>query len=458
MSLSLRTVERESFASRLGFLLVSAGCAVGAGNVWRFPYITGKNGGAAFVLVYLLFLAIMGLPVMVAEFSIGRASRKNLAGGMSALEPEGTKWHIYGYIGIFGNLLLMMFYTTIAGWFLGYLYHMIAGNFVGLTAAEVGSTFSSFTASTPEVMGWTTIVIALGFLVCALGLRNGVERVTKFMMIALFMLMFLLIGRAVTLEGAAEGLKFYLQPDFSKLGWSGVYDAMGQAFFTLSLGIGSMTIFGSYVNKDRTLMGESINIMALDTLVAFMAGLIIFPTCASFGVNVAEGPGLIFVALPNIFNSMPFGQFWGSLFFLFMVFAAMSTVVAVFENLVGFSMDELKWSRKKASLIGFIVVFVASLPCILGFGPLSFIQPLGAGSTILDLEDFILSNNLLPIGSLIIVLFCVLRSGWGWENFVKEANIGKGLKFPERAESYMRYILPLIILVVFVMGYVTRFG
>jgi len=454
----MRSVERESFGSRLGFLLVSAGCAIGAGNVWRFPYITGKNGGAAFVLVYLLFLAIMGLPVMVAEFSIGRASRKNLASGMRSLEPEGTKWHIYGYIGIFGNLLLMMFYTTIGGWFLGYLYHMIAGDFVGLTAAEVGSAFVSFTTNIPEVLGWTLLVIFLGFLVCALGLRNGVERVTKFMMLALFLLMVLLIGRAVTLEGAGEGLKFYLQPDFSKLSWNGVYDAMGQAFFTLSLGIGSMTIFGSYVNKDRTLTGESINIIALDTLVAFMAGLIIFPTCASFGVNVAEGPGLVFVALPNIFNSMPLGQFWGSLFFLFMVFAAMTTVVAVFENLVGFSMDEFGFTRKKSSLIGFIVVFVASLPCILGFGPLSFIQPLGAGSTILDLEDFILSNNLLPIGSLIIVLFCTLRSGWGWGNFIKEANTGRGLKFPERAESYMRYVLPLIIIIIFVLGYITKFS
>ncbi|MDY6986240.1 MAG: sodium-dependent transporter [Candidatus Thermoplasmatota archaeon] len=451
-------MERESFASRLGFLLVSAGCAVGAGNVWRFPYITGKNGGAAFVLVYLLFLAILGLPVMIAEFSIGRASRKNLAGGMRSLEPEGTKWHIYGYIGIFGNLLLMMFYTTIAGWFLGYLYHMIAGDFVGLTAVEIGNTFASFTTSTPEVLGWAFLVILLGFLVCALGLRNGVERVTKFMMVALFLLMVLLIGRAVTLEGAAEGLKFYLQPDFSKLGWSGVYDAMGQAFFTLSLGIGSMTIFGSYVNRDRTLMGESINIMALDTLVAFMAGLIIFPTCASFGVNVAEGPGLIFVALPNIFNSMPLGQFWGSLFFLLMVFAAMSTVVAVFENLVAFSMDEFGFTRKKSSITGFFIVLFASLPCILGFGPLSFIQPFGAGSTILDLEDFILSNNLLPIGSLIIVLFCALRSGWGWSGFIKEANTGRGLKFPERAESYMRYVLPLIIVVIFALGYITKFG
>jgi NSS family neurotransmitter:Na+ symporter len=395
---------------------------------------------------------------MVAEFSIGRASRKNLAGGMRALEPEGTKWHIYGYIGIFGNLLLMMFYTTIAGWFLGYLYHMAAGHFMGLTASEIGSTFGSFTTSTPEVLGWTTIVIALGFLVCAFGLRNGVERATKIMMIALFLLMFILVGRAVTLPGAVEGLNFYLRPDLSKLSWNSVYDAMGQAFFTLSLGIGSMTIFGSYVNKDRTLMGESINIIALDTLVAFTAGLIIFPTCASFGVNVAEGPGLVFVALPNVFNSMPFGQFWGSLFFLFMVFAAMTTVVAVFENLVGFSMDELKWSRKKASLIGFIVVFVTSLPCILGFGPLSFIQPFGAGSTMLDLEDFILSNNLLPIGSLIIVLFCALRSGWGWTHFVREANAGRGLRFPERAESYMRYVLPVIIIVIFALGYITKFG
>jgi NSS family neurotransmitter:Na+ symporter len=451
-------VERESFASRLGFILVSAGCAIGAGNVWRFPYITGKNGGAAFVLIYLLFLVIMGLPVMVAEFSIGRASRRNLASGMRILEPKGKKWHIYGYIGIFGSLLLMMFYTTISGWFLGYFYHMVAGHFTGLTAAEIGGTFASFTTNIPEVLGWATLVIAIGFLVCALGLRNGVERVTKIMMIALFLLMVLLIGRAITLPDATEGLRFYLRPDFSKLSWNGVYDAMGQAFFTLSLGIGSMTIFGSYVNKERTLIGESVNIIVLDLLVAFMAGLIIFPTCASFGVNVAEGPGLVFVALPNIFNSMPSGRFWGSLFFLFMVFAAMSTVIAVFENLVAFVMDELGWSRRKASLAGFFVVFFASLPCVLGFGPLSFIQPLGAGSTILDLEDFIVSNNLLPIGSLILVLFCTLRSGWGWEDFLREANTGRGPGFPERAESYIRYVLPLIIAIIFVMGYLTRFG
>jgi NSS family neurotransmitter:Na+ symporter len=451
-------VERESFASRLGFILVSAGCAIGAGNVWRFPYITGKNGGAAFVLVYILFLAIMGLPVIIAEFSIGRASRKNLAGGMRALEPKGKKWHIYGYIGIFGNLLLMMFYTTIAGWFLGYLYHMVAGHFMGLSAAEIGSAFTSFTTSTPEVLGWITLVIASGFLVCAFGLRNGVERVTKVMMVALLLLMVVLIGRAVTLPNAIDGLSFYLQPDFSKLSWNSIYDAMGQAFFTLSLGIGSMAIFGSYVGKDRTLMGESVNIMALDTIVAFMAGLIIFPTCASFSVDVAEGPGLVFVALPNIFNSMPSGHFWGSLFFLFMVFAAMSTVIAVFENLIAFAMDELGWNRKKASIVGFSVVFAVSLPCVLGFGPLSFIQPLGAGSTVLDMEDFILSNNLLPLGSLILVLFCVLRSGWGWDSFLRETNTGRGPRFPEWAKGYMLYVLPLIIAIIFVMGYITRFG
>ena len=451
-------MEREKLATRLGFIMVSAGCAIGVGNVWRFPYIAGKNGGAAFVIIYLIFLVILGLPVMISEFAIGRASRKNLAGAIRALEPKGTRWHIYGYAGILGNLVLMMFYTMIAGWFFGYLYHIVRGDLTGLSAEGVGSFFNTFVSSTPEVTGWMALTVFVGFFVCAIGLQNGVERVTKFLMMGLLAMMIILVFRAVTLPNAAEGVLFYLMPDFSKMGWNTIYDAMGQAFFTLSLGMGSMTIFGSYVSKERTLVGESINVLILDTFVAIMAGMIIFPTCASFGVNVAEGPGLIFVALPNIFNSMSAGRFWGILFFLFMTFAAMTTVIAVFENLVAFMMDEFDLKRKKSVLIGGIVVFVASLPCILGFGPWSSFQPFGAGSGILDLEDFIVSNNLLPLGSMIIVLFCSLRIGWGWDRFREEANTGKGIKLPAWAKPYFKYVLPVIMLIVFVMGYISKFG
>jgi len=450
--------EREHLATRLGFILVSAGCAIGIGNVWRFPFITGRYGGAAFVVVYLIFLVILGLPVMVAEFSMGRASRLNLAGAMRALEPKGSKWHIYGYIGIFGNLLLMMFYTTVAGWFFAYFYHTALGHFVGLAPGEVGAAFNTFLGNTPELIGWMTLVVALGFGVCALGLQKGVEKVTKVLMSGLFVLMVVLIIRAVTLPGAGAGISFYLKPDFSSLSWEGVYAAMGQAFFTLSLGIGSMLIFGSYIGKERSLAGESINILLLDTLVALMAGMIIFPTCAAFGVDVSAGPGLIFVTLPNIFNAMLGGQFWGALFFIFLVFAAMTTVIAVFENLVAFVMDEWHWSRKKATLIDGVVVFIASLPCALSFGPWSGFQPLGAGTGILDLEDFIVSNNLLPLGALIFILFCTARFGWGWSNFLKEANTGVGIKFPAWVKGYMSYILPIIIAFIFIVGHISMFG
>ncbi len=454
--------QREQFGSRLGFLLISAGCAIGLGNVWRFPYITGQYGGAAFVLIYLIFLVILGLPIMVMEFSIGRAGRKNIAGALRALEPKGSKWHLYGYFAILGNLVLMMFYTTVAGWMLGYFYFMVKGDLSGLTPDQVGGFFGGFLSQPGALIFWMALTVVLGFFVCSLGLQKGVERVTKFMMSALFVILIVLVFRSVTLPGASAGLTFYLKPDFGKVMetglWETIYAAMGQAFFTLSLGIGSMAIFGSYIGKDRALTGESLNIMGLDTLVALLAGLIIFPAAAAFNVDAGAGPGLIFVTLPNIFNTMAGGRIWGSLFFLFLSFAAMSTVVAVFENIMAFTMDEWGWGRKKAAVINGIALLVFSLPCALGFNLWSGFQPLGAGSAVIDLEDFIVSNHLLPIGSLIFVLFCCYKFGWGWEKFVEEADLGQGIRFPKKIRFYLRYILPLIMLVVFVWGYIDKFG
>ena len=450
--------EREHLATRLGFILVSAGCAIGLGNIWRFPFITGMYGGAAFVIVYLIFLVILGFPIMVMEFSMGRASQLNLAGAMRALEPAGSKWHIFGYIGILGNLILMMFYTTVAGWSFSYFYHTAAGHFSGLSPDEVGGAFGAFLGNTPELIMWMAIVVVIGFGVCAMGLQKGVERVGKILMTALFGLMIVLIVRAVTLPGAAAGIDFYLKPNFANLSWEGVYAAMGQAFFTLSLGIGSMAIFGSYLRKERSLAGESANVIMLDTVVALMAGMIIFPACAAFGVEAGAGPGLIFVTLPNIFNAMVGGQIWGSLFFVFLSFAALTTVIAVFENLVAFAMDEWHWSRKKTTVIGGLVVFALSLPVPLGFAAWSGFQPLGPGTCVLDLEDFILSNNILPIGCLIFAIFCATRFGWGWDNFIEEADAGVGMKFPAWTRAYVGYVLPLIILFILGMGYIKFFG
>jgi NSS family neurotransmitter:Na+ symporter len=450
--------ERESLATRLGFILVSAGCAIGLGNVWRFPFITGRYGGAAFVIMYLLFLVILGLPVMVAEFAMGRASRRNLAGAMRVLEPKGSKWHIYGYIGVLGNLILMMFYTVVSGWFFAYLLRFLTGKMEGLSPEEVGAAFGGFLGNTPELLLWTIVVIALGYGVCAMGLRSGVERAVKFLMSGLFLLMILLAVRAITLPGAEEGLAFYLKPDFSKLTWESVYAAMSQAFFTLSLGIGSMLIFGSYIGKERSLAGESVYVFLLDTAVALLAGFIIFPACFAFGVDPGAGPGLIFVSLPNIFNEMVAGRFWGSLFFLFMVFATMTTVIAVFEHLVAFCMDEWNWGRKKASVVLGIITFVTAIPCALGFGPWSGFAPFGPGTVVLDLEDFIVSFNLLPIGSLLFVIFCTTRYGWGWDNFIKEANTGKGLKFPVWLRPYMTYVLPVLVLALLILGYIDFFS
>nr|WP_291235562.1 sodium-dependent transporter [Frisingicoccus sp.] len=453
--------KREHFSSRLGFILISAGCAIGLGNVWRFPYITGKYGGAAFVLVYLLFLVILGLPIMVMEFAVGRASQKSAAKSFHVLEPAGSKWHITGYLAILGNYMLMMFYTTVAGWMIYYVYKMIRGEFSGLTPDEVGGIFGGMLADPKAMTFWMLVIVLLCFGVCSLGLQKGVERVTKVMMSFLIVILVVLCVRSITLEGAAEGIRFYLIPDFGKMIENGlgeaVYAAMGQAFFTLSLGIGAMAIFGSYISKERRLLGESLNICLLDTGIALMAGLVIFPACFAFGVDPGEGPGLVFVTLPNIFNQMAGGRIFGTLFFIFMTFAAMSTVIAVFENILSFSIDLWGWDRKKAVLVNGLLIIVLSLPCVLGFNILGNIQPLGAGSTIQDLEDFIISNNLLPIGSLLYLLFCTRKNGWGWNNFIAEADSGKGIKFPQWARFYVSYILPVIIIFILFMGYWQKF-
>ncbi len=454
-------MQREKFSSRLGFLLISAGCAIGLGNVWRFPYIAGKYGGAAFVLLYLVFLVLMGLPIMVMELAVGRGSQKSIAMSFDALEPEKSKYHLYKYIAAAGNYLLMMFYTTVAGWMVIYCKKMICGELVGVTAQEAGEIFGAVTANPVGMTVAMTIVVVGCFAVCSAGLQKGVEKVTKWMMLALLAIMFVLVGNSIAMPGAAEGLKFYLYPDFGKLTEAGIFnaifDAMGQAFFTLSIGMGSIAIFGSYIDKKHSLTGEALRITLLDTSVAFMAGLIIFPACFTYGVAPDAGPNLIFVTLPNVFAAMPGGRIWGTLFFIFLLFAALSTVIAVFENIISFWMDLKGWSRKKTVIINGIALLVMSLPCVLGFNVLSFIQPLGAGSNIMDLEDFIISNNILPLGSLVYLTFCTYKFGWGWDKFTLEANTGDGLKFPTKLRVYFKYILPLIILFIFVQGYIAKF-
>ena len=453
--------NRERFSSRLGFILISAGCAVGLGNVWRFPYITGQYGGAAFVLVYLIFLVLLGLPIMVMEFSVGRASQKSAARSFHVLEPAGTKWHLQGYACMAGNYLLMMFYTTVGGWMAAYIFKTLTGEFKGLDSDGVAAVFNDMLARPGYMTFWMVLVVLLSFFICSLGLQKGVERITKAMMSCLFLILLILCIRSVTLPGASEGQRFYLIPDFPRFTENGVgntiFAAMGQAFFTLSLGIGAMAIFGSYIGKDHTLTGETINICLLDTLVAFLAGLIIFPSCFAFGVDPGQGPGLVFITLPNIFNQMVGGRIFGVLFFVFMTFAAQSTIIAVFENIISFSMDLFGTSRKKTVLINGIAIILLSLPCVFGFNIWSGFQPMGAGSTIQDLEDFIVSNNLLPLGSMVYLLFCTSRYGWGWKNFLAEADTGKGVKFPAWARVYVSYILPLIVLFIFIMGYYQKF-
>lgn len=453
--------KREKFSSRLGFILISAGCAVGLGNVWRFPYIVGKYGGAIFVLIYLAFLLLMGLPIMVMEFAVGRGSQRSVAKSFEVLEPKGTKWHAFSNIAFAGNYLLMMFYTTVAGWMLSYVFKSVSGGLSNLSADAAQQVFNTMLSNPAELVLWMLVMVIACFLVCSLGLQKGVERITKVMMSSLFVIILILSIRSITLPGALDGIKFYLVPNIQNFKEAGVinviFAAMGQAFFTLSIGIGSMSIFGSYIGKDRSLTGESLNICVLDTIVALFSGLIIFPACSAFGVNPGEGPGLVFVTLPGIFTKMPFGNIWQTLFFIFMTFAAMSTVIAVFENILSYCMDKWGMTRKKAVLINGALVILLSLPCALGFNVLDFIKPLGEGSTIQDLEDFIVSNNLLPIGSLIFLFFCTNKRGWGWDNFIAEADTGKGLKFPKSLRFYVSYILPVIIIVIFVFGYWQKF-
>lgn len=453
--------KRERFSSRLGFILISAGCAIGLGNVWRFPFITGQYGGAAFVFIYLVFLVILGMPIMVMEFAVGRASQKSAARSFHILEPKGSKWHFTGYAAMAGNYLLMMFYTTVGGWMLAYVLKMLTGEFNGLTPDEVGGVFNSMLAQPGYMTAWMIVTVLIGFLVCSMGLQNGVERITKAMMSCLFIILIALCIRSVTLPGAGAGIAFYLIPNFSRMVEAGmgevIFAAMGQAFFTLSLGIGAMAIFGSYISKDRSLTGETISICALDTLVALLAGLAIIPASFAFGIDAGQGPGLVFVTLPNIFNQMAGGQLWGTLFFIFMSFAALSTIIAVFENIISFAMDLWGWERKKAVIFNVILIILLSMPCVLGFNLWSDFAPLGHGSTIQDLEDFLVSNNLLPLGSLLYLLFCTSRYGWGWDNFIAEADTGSGMRFPKAIRFYVSYILPLIILFIFVMGYWQKF-
>ncbi|WP_148410544.1 sodium-dependent transporter [Murimonas intestini] len=455
-------MEREKFSSRLGFILISAGCAIGLGNVWRFPYITGKYGGAAFVLIYLFFLFILGLPIMVMEFAVGRASQKSAALSFDVLEPKGTKWHWYKWGAMAGNYLLMMFYTTIGGWMILYFFKMVTGQFQGLDPEQVQNAFGDLMGQPLLMGGCMILVVLIGFGICGKGLKNGVEKITKVMMVCLLILMIILAGRSIFLEGGQAGLEFYLKPDFGKLQEYGIgqviYEAMGQAFFTLSLGIGALAIFGSYIGKDRALTGEAVSVTVLDTFVALMAGLIIFPACFAYNVQPDSGPNLIFITLPNVFNAMAGGRLWGSLFFMFMSFAALSTIVAVFENIISFAMDLTGCSRTKAVVVNLIAIIILSLPCLLGFNVLSGFNPLGGSSNVLDLEDFIVSNNLLPLGSLIYLLFCTWKCGWGFKNFRNEANTGKGLKFPSWVLIYVKFILPVIVVVIFVMGYITKFA
>ena len=449
-------MERERLGSRLGFLLLSAGCAIGIGNVWKFPYMCGQYGGGAFVLVYVFFLIVLGVPVMTMEFALGRASRKSPVKLYDKLAPEGSKWHIHGYLAMAGNYILMMFYTTVCGWMVQYFVEMAKGTFVGKDAAGVAQGFNDMLANPVELTVYMAIVVLVGFAINSMGLQNGVEKLTKVMMVALMVIMVVLAFNSIFMDGGKAGLEFYLKPDLQKMKEIGVGEvvvgAMNQAFFTLSLGIGSMAIFGSYIGNERALMGESVRVAILDTFVAISSGLIIFPACFAYGVQPDSGPSLIFITLPNIFNHIPMGRLWGSLFFVFMTFAAFSTVIAVFENIISCSCELFGWERKKSCLINGIAMFFLSLPCILGFNVWSNIQPLGAGSGIMDLEDFIVSNLLLPIGSLIYVLFCVSRYGWGWDNFVKEANKGQGLKVANWMRIYMTFVLPVIILIILIMG------
>ena len=453
--------EREKLGSRLGFILISAGCAIGIGNVWKFPYMAGQGGGGAFVLFYLIFLLMLGLPIMTMEFAVGRASQKSPVKAYYALEKPGQKWHIHGYITLIGCYLLMMFYTTVSGWMLHYFYLTVTGKFTGLDSETVSEQFNTM-LSQPLVMGfWMVVVVIAGILVCSIGLQNGLEKVTKVMMISLLLIMIVLAVNSFFMDGAKEGLSFYLIPDFGRMKEIGIIKtitgAMNQAFFTLSLGIGAMAIFGSYIGKERSLLGESLNIALLDTFVAITSGLIIFPACFTFNVDQTSGPGLIFITLPNIFNHIPMGRLWGSLFFVFMSFAAFSTILAVFENIISCGMELTGWSRKKSSFVNAIAIILLSIPCVLGYNLWSWDGFAVFGGAVLDFEDFLVSNLFLPLGSLVYLLFCTSRYGWGWKNFTTEANTGKGLKMQNWMRGYITYILPLIVLFIFFFGLYDKF-
>lgn len=448
--------QREQLGSRLGFILLSAGCAIGIGNVWKFPYMVGQYGGGAFVLIYLFFLVILGIPVMTMEFAMGRAGQRSPARLYQQLEPKGSKWHLHGYVAMAGNYILMMFYTSVAGWMLDYFVRTAGGQFVGADTDGVAAQFSQMLGDPLRMTLFMGIIVVLGFLVCSFSLQKGLERITKWMMVALLVIMVVLAINSVCTAGGSQGWRFYLVPDLARMKKVGIGNvvagAMNQAFFTLSLGIGAMAIFGSYIGKERALMGESARVAALDTLVALCSGLIIFPACFAYGVQPDSGPSLIFITLPNIFNHMPLGRVWGSLFFVFMSFAAFSTVLGVFENIVSCTMDLSGWSRKKACLFNGILMLLLSMPCVLGFNVLSKFQPLGPGTGVLDLEDFVVSNLLLPLGSLIFIFFCTSRYGWGWKDFTKEANTGKGLKVQRWMRGYMCYVLPVLVAVILVLG------
>lgn len=449
-------MNREKLGSRLGFILLSAGCAIGIGNVWKFPYMVGENGGAIFLLIYFAFLAILGIPILTMEFAVGRAAQKSPALMYQQLEPKGTKWHFHGKACLAGNYILMMFYTSVSGWMLKYFWGMAKGDFVGLNTQEISEYYTNMQSDTFTMILFMLIVVIIGFLVCSFGLQKGLEKITKVMMIALLLIMIVLAVRSFFLPNAAEGLKFYLLPNVDKIKEVGILNvvvaAMNQSFFTLSLGMGCMAIFGSYINKDRSLLGESVNIACLDTFVAFSSGLIIIPACFAYGIKVNAGPGLIFETIPNIFNNMAGGRFWGAMFFVFMAFAALSTVFTVFEAILANTMDIFGWSRKKACIINGVLMLVLSLPCALGFNLLDFIKPFGDGSTIMDAEDFVVSNILLPLGALVFVMFCTTKKGWGWDNYLKEVNEGKGLKVKAFMYGYMKFGLPLIIIGVFAIS------
>ena len=449
-------MKRESFKSRLGFLLVSAGCAIGIGNVWRFPYVVGENGGGIFVLFYLLFLVAMGLPVLTMELAVGRGSRKSAVLAYKELEKPKSKWHIHGWFAILGCYVLMMYYTTVSGWMVSYFYKFVTGEFkAGMDVDATGSVFSDLLADPKQMGFWMILTVIVGFIVCSRGLQNGLERISKIMMTALLVLIVVLAVHSITLSGAGEGLRFYLIPNLStveKVGIGNVISAaMNQAFFTLSLGVAAMEIFGSYMSKDHALAGEGVRICALDTFVAVMSGLIIFPACFSYGVEVTSGPKLIFVTLPNVFVNMAGGRIWGSLFFLFMTFASFSTVIAVFENIMSFAMDMFGWSRNKTAIINCIIILIASLPCVLGYNVWSNLHLIG-GRDVLDSEDFLVSNLLLPLGSLIYLLFCVTKWGWGFDNYIEEVNTGSGLKMSRKLKPYFQFVHPVLILIILIQG------